>query len=257
MYQVISYFFMILLFSFNLAIGHFWQEKARGWHWYENKKHFKKAPKSKKNINKEEKSLKTAKSELEKIKVVLEEKLATAILNPSIQNIFEFQKEQKKLADRAELFSRNWALSLLKNPEVDETIKNPVSLAGIQFMRNEMLMKKEQIINNGSKKYSLFVFYEGKASVSQAFLDSIASFENRYKWNIMAITVDNTKLSEETVEDNGIVESWGIKAFPAIFLVDTESEWYTEAGFGILSSKNIVDNISMKIKQREEEKIED
>jgi len=252
--------FCLIVFQFERSHAAFWKQKATGWHWYEDKKSHQ-GKTTRKFENKA--SPQSATDKIKQIRALLEEKLAVAILNPTPKNILAFQKFQKFWVNRSEVFSKQWILSLLKNPDIDETIRNPVSSAGIMAARAEDLTNKEELLKENAKKYTVFVFYKENSEVSKVFLESVKNFEERYGWNILYVSANtpentneknNTKpnlMVENSIPDNGIIEKWGIKIFPAAFIVDPVNEWYQPIGFGALSSNEIRDNITMRIRQKE------
>ncbi len=161
----------LILFVANPLTAGWLDRKAEGWAWYEDK--IKKI-----NVEEEEKSDQpvSAQEQLAEIKKVLEEKLADAILNPSDESIAAYMREQQKWINQSARFSETWTKLLLKHPDLDLTIQNPVSQYGIQLKKSIDAEELTQKIAELAKDHGLFFFYEGESKISQALARVIGYF---------------------------------------------------------------------------------
>jgi conjugal transfer pilus assembly protein TraF len=106
----------------------FYKNHARGWHWYERNKENEEVIVTHEQNSKP--SAITATEEVDNIKKEAESKLHNAMIKPTEENVIEYIKTQEKIADRSEKFSEVWQKVIYKNPELDRTLKHPVSYNG-------------------------------------------------------------------------------------------------------------------------------
>ena len=121
-----------LILFYPLSAG-WYERKAEGWFWHEDRP-------SKKEAEKEEPIPKemTAEEKLTEMRKELEESLAEAILNPTEDNIYAYMELQQIMTAKASKFSSVWRKMLLSHPELDETLKGrPVSRYGIQLYNKQ------------------------------------------------------------------------------------------------------------------------
>lgn len=175
---------MVVVLSVSNLQAHFFNEKAKGWHWYQRDVESKKAEpeldrqrdaarddqrdagldrshKKDKAKHSEASIPKDAVSELAKKRKVLEEAMAESILRPTSQNVARVQKLQYKWLNQSKKFSDLWMQNLLQNPEMDATVKHPVTQFGIHLKKEDDQLKLEARVKALSKHYGLFFIYQG------------------------------------------------------------------------------------------------
>ena len=69
------------------------------------------------------------------------------MIKPTEENVIEYIKAQEKIADRSEKFSEVWQKVIYKNPELDRTLKHPVSYNALHISKEEVSKNKRQKIN--------------------------------------------------------------------------------------------------------------
>ena len=101
----------------------FFGDHARGWHWYEALPLKEETPDQDEGTGKEgeRRSLPHPKTPTDLIKAYreeLENRLHTAWVHPTPQNIKAYQEMQKDMMDRSKLFSTVWLQTVQQNPEL-------------------------------------------------------------------------------------------------------------------------------------------
>jgi len=238
----ITAFLMIISLSGGIDAG--WiDQKAEGWAWYEDREKSKEV-----EAHEEEVCRETAVAILEKVRQDLEEKLATALLNPTSENIQSYMREQKRWVDQSHLFATQWSRALLDSPELDNTILNPVSHYGAQVQKNVKREHLASLIGNVSREYGLMFFYEGEKLASKAFSKVVKSFADYYNWNILAVSLDGAILSDFPYSraDNGISAEFPLEAKPALFAVNPKTNEVIPLAFGLASIDQIENNCQMQ-----------
>lgn len=236
-------------FVYGSAEATWIDRKAEGWAWYENK------VEQKARIERSQ-EIKTAQMQISEAKMLLEMKLAEAMIDPTEQNVMEYMVEQKKWLHQSASFARVWGKVLLQNPELDHTTSSPVTQYGIQ-LKNEIENENIQLlIGNLAKEHGLFFFYEGKCKISQGLAKVVQLFANKYSWNVVAVSIDGTILPEfqNSRLDNGISKQMGISVLPALFIVNPTEKVATPVAYGFVSVDQIEERIMLQFNPENEAK---
>lgn len=224
----------------------FYSGHARGWHWYETKK---KEPEALKEEKRMQVKALSPTEKVEAIRKDAEGKLHKAMLKPTEQNVKSYIIAQEKIADRSEVFSQVWQRVINKNPELDQTIKNPVTPTALQISRRENLEQKREKIKSLSNEYGLMFFFKGDCSYCKAFAPVVVNFANKYNWDVLPIQIGNVGLPEfpNAKQDNGIVERLGIASYPALIAVHPKSEKMIPLTFGFANESEIEDKVNVMV----------
>lgn len=255
----------LIIFTLMLAVSkanaHFFNEKAKGWHWYQRDAarddpwtHKQKDAASDKNKSKSETSngcnvTLPAVAELAEKRKVLEEAMAESILRPTPQNVALVQKLHYKWLNRSQRFSSFWMQNLLQNPELDATIKHPVTQFGIHLKKEDDQLKLEARVKALSHHYGLFFVYQGNCKFCQGMAGVVKQLSDKYGWKVLGISQDGVMLPEvpDSKRDNGISHAWGIKGVPAVFVVNPETEQIIPIGHGLISLDQLERNLILQL----------
>ena len=231
--------------------AHFFNEKARGWYWYEKKPDVpkKEKPDQKADPSKERRSATELLAEHRK---EVEEALANSILTPTRANIETYQKLQHKWVALSERFSNVWMRNLLDHPELDATVQNPTSQYGVSLKKELDQTRMEESVRALSSQYGLFFIYQGRCKFCKGMALVVRLLSEKYGWKVLGISQDGVILPEfpDSKQDNGISSAWGIKGVPAVFVVNPESETVTPIGHGMISLEQLEKNLILQIKDR-------
>lgn len=242
--------------------GHFFNEKAKGWHWYQAE------PGPEKRARDEQRDIastrddpwtqtkhkpKTATEELAERRKQLDEALAEATLRPSPKNVARFQKLQQKWVSHSERFSKSWMQNLLNQPELDATVKNPATQFGIQIQKEAEQLNLEKRVKQLSTTHGLFFIYQGKCQFCKGMALIVKQLSEKYGWKVLGISQDGEGLPEfpESRYENGISEAWGIKGVPAVFVVNPETEQVIPIGHGLISLEQLEHNLMRQVGRSE------
>jgi len=243
--------------------AHFFNEKAKGWHWYQRDVESKRAEpgptrddpwthKKDKPKSSEANIPKNAVSELAEKRKVLEEAMAESILRPTPQNVARVQKLHYQWLNQSQKFSGMWMQNLLQNPNLDATVKHPVTQYGIHLKKEDDQLKLETQVKALSQHYGLFFIYQGNCKFCQGMARVVKQLSDKYGWKVLGISQDGSVLPEfpESKRDNGISQAWGIKGVPAVFVVNPETEQVTPIGHGLISLDQLERNLILQLFQK-------
>ncbi len=144
---------LIFLLSCYDARSAFFDRKAEGWHWYED-------PAKKKEKERQEQLDDSnppigPKAQLDAFKQEISHAKAKALMDPSYENIKSYMLIQKEMMDKATAFSNRWKEVLYTSPDLDYTIKHPVSQAARHVYLDLEKQKTEKAIHALSKTHGL------------------------------------------------------------------------------------------------------
>lgn len=227
---------LILMFSFNTnASERFFDDKARGWHWYEEVEEEVKEEEFAANPNM------TPTEQIEHLRKEAEKKLHQAIVSPTNKNLIAYMKAQKIIMDQGGKFADKWKTVLYQTPELDESLKFPSSNAARHLYIKLEGEKKKKILQGLSKEYGLFFFFRGQCKYCHAFAPHIQNFARKYNWDVMAISLDGGKLPQfpNARNDNGIALQLNIKHVPALIAVHPQTQEMIPLAYGMISESEI------------------
>ena len=222
-----------------------------GWHFYCD-------PKQERIISgltKEQES-QVAKAELAEVKQKLEDLKVTAIMRPSIENVKNYIAFQQEQINRAAFFSRQWQQALWQNPELDYTVKTPISTIGNEARAEVRQKDIAEVLSKAKERYGLFFFYSSQCSFCHKFSPIIKAFVDHYRLEAMAISMDGGILLEwpSAVVNHGQAERLGMSAkpVPAVVLFDNQTKRVLTVGFGILTFDELENRVSTLVKAAEQ-----
>lgn len=240
---------LILLSDFSMAKEKsFYDDHERGWHWYEKRTH-----QDEKNQNKKKGTRihQSARSELKEYQEQLEEAKAAAVMHPTLENVYNYQKLQFEMFNKAGKFADVWMQNVYKNSELDFTLISPVS----QNARHIYLAKKkeenEAKIRKLSNEYGLFFFFRNNCAYCVAFAPIVKSFSDKYNWEVLAISDSGEKhhLFERSVQDNGLSTYWQVDFYPSLFAVNPKTGHVIPIARGMISIEEMEERILAIIKE--------
>jgi conjugal transfer pilus assembly protein TraF len=174
-------------------------------------------------------------------------KLARALLEPSVETTYDYMKAQQFYAKKNQAFIRFWKQALLLHPELDYRLNFPTDNSAIA-MRNDMTSKTtEDVIKAGAKIYGLILFYEGSNPISQKFANHFMAFVDASHFETISVATDGVliqglahqrKIPLKTIQQKlNLVPHY----MPALFLVNLKTQKMTPLSYGFVSTTELKD----------------
>ena len=233
----------------SIAHAGWLDRKAEGWAWYEDR-----APKEAGESSNESQKPMTATEMMAESRKQLEESLATAVLNPTQENILAYILIQRRWLDQTSQFSEGWVRLLLDHPELDPTAFDfPVSHYGRGLSRQLKDQEKESYIRRLSQQYGLVFFYNGGDRVSQAFGQIVQQLGKKYDWEVYGVSCDGILLDGylNNQTDQGMASEFGLTRFPALFAVNPGSNEVVPIAYGLASLDKVEDNLILRFPEED------
>jgi len=198
------------------SISSFFKKRAEGWHWYESQEPEIRDQES--GVKNQETRTLNPTQMIKAQRKALEEKLHTAILEPTDKNITSYLIAQKALMDQSQRFSESWRRVVMTTPSLDETLIHPVDQNAKHIYYAEQSQKLQKRIQGLAREYGLFFFFRENCPYCHTFAPIVKRFAQKYGWSVLAISMDGGTLPEfpEARRDNGISKRLQIAHVPAL-----------------------------------------
>lgn len=226
-----------LLFCNTASAAAFFERRAEGWHWYQSQE-------SEINEQKKEDQIPKAQTPtqaIEKQRKDLEQKLHTAIVKPTRENIIAYIITQKALMDQSQRFSESWQQVVMTTPSLDETLIHPVDQNARHVYYSEKNKELTKHIKALSQEYGLFFFFKKACPYCHHFAPVVKHFAEKHGWSLLAITLDGEALPEFPYarQDNGIATRLQVTHVPALIAVHPRSGQTIPLAYGLVSESEI------------------
>jgi conjugal transfer pilus assembly protein TraF len=166
--------------------------------------------------------------ELEAFQKEIEEARAVAVWAPTEENVRRYYLLQKTALDRGGLFADQWRRLVWTNPELDYTLKRPVSEIGKRAWQDERLYDRELFLKAAAPELGLFYVFRESCGACRIFSPVVKAFESRYAVAVKAISADGGRNADfpNAVADQGQLKAWGFAspATPALMIFQRSSK---------------------------------
>lgn len=220
----------------QVAGSSFYQDKERGWFWYEDPppeqepEKIEPTPAPVAPPPAEKESAEPAAPELPPtgsvawIREMLPKLRDAAMDNPTKENVGAYFWAQRIMLDKAELFSRHSVDVIRNDPFLDEDMRYPASNSASDALATAAGKQKETLLKMIAGSSALVFFYNGNDCIlCEQALAAVSALEFRYGFTVMPVSMDGAPLPggkyPNTQYDTGLAEQLGIIASPALALV--------------------------------------
>tara|TARA_Y100001968_G_C19444640_1_gene764607 strand:+ start:924 stop:1721 length:798 start_codon:yes stop_codon:yes gene_type:complete len=153
------------------------------------------------------------------------EALHKARITHAVKDMERFLSLQHFWLNEASVFSHNFQYALLRKPDFDSTVKNPVSGIGEKLNESRYQTQIDKSIKHLTKAYGLLFFYQGNDAYSQKQAHVLSDFARFHGFSFIPVSVDGKRIESlpQTRLDKGQAAKLNIRHFPSIVLVHPKS----------------------------------
>lgn len=245
-FKIISSFvFLSSCLTQSHLLASWYEQKLEGWYYFEDPT----SESKKEEIDKKDLTPDSAEELIEIKKAELKKLLALALVDPSVQNVETYIKEQKKWIDQSSLFAITWGKVLLNNPLLNDNLETPTSNYGIAVKREFDLQKRKNLIKSMSKDWFLLFFFKSSDYSSEKLAEVLQLFSDVNEWKTRAVSIDGKSVKglNDFEIDKGISLQFGLKATPSFFIVNPTLKVAYPVGAGLISVTEIEQNIEQQV----------
>ena len=240
--------FLLLLVSYPALSTTFYDDKARGWFWYEE-------------IQEEVEPLEPAPvptpvqptpptliAPSEQLKMqgkALENAMATAILTPSPENYVNYLALSKAVQQQAQTFSRGFSQAITQNPTYDYSLESPNNAQAIVANNEQKNEANNATIAELANETAILFFFRSDCPYCHRFAPIVKKFSDFFGFTVIPISLDGEGLPEYPFpkENMALAHQLNIKVVPAMGLMKPSTNELAIVGFGYSSWSELVKRV--------------
>jgi conjugal transfer pilus assembly protein TraF len=163
----------------------------------------------------------------EAFKAELDQAQKLAVWNPTPQNVERFFLLQRKALNQSSLFSDVYRRLVWERPDLDYTLKRPVSEIGKREWADTRAADRELFLSKVAPKIGLFYVFRGNCGPCHVFSPIMRDFAARYAITVRGVSVDGSRNDYVPLSfvDHGQLRSWGVDSptTPSILMFQESS----------------------------------
>lgn len=218
------------------AFSAYFNQNPMGWHWNND---IEKQPILEKQKNSPQDNPIT---KMNRVHRLLQYYKDQAVLEPTVDNIKNYLMIQNIIMQQSTLFSENWKKTMLLYPQFDYGITHPTDSAISQVAESDLHNRQIMLVKQLAKQYGLLFFYSGTNPLSSQIEKTVETFSQFYGFSTIAVSVDHTLIQSKLNHniDNGQAAALGVKALPALVLVNPKTGAHFILTYGYSSVNNLL-----------------
>lgn len=237
-------FMLSIIFTPPALSASFYDDKARGWFWYEEN-----------NVAAEEAEqeplhapepspavVMSPSAQLKAQGVALENAMATAILTPTPENYVEYLALSKAVQEQSQTFASGFSQAITQNPSYDYSLESPNNAQAI-IANNELTNEQNNAtIATMADENALLFFFRSDCPYCHRFAPIVKKFSGFFGFTVIPISLDGQGLSEYPYpkENLQLAHQLKIKVVPAVALMKPSTNELAIVGFGYSSWTELI-----------------
>ncbi len=220
--------------------------RAQGWSWYNS------APVDYSDEDEPPKEVTTVMKQTNNVPMSYSQQLADfqayhkevydkALITQNVEDVAHAAQLNQWVMEQSKGYGRALKEALLKYPELSHELKFPTAQVARQVAYQEEKQEQHRAIEALSQKYGLFYFYRGGNAYDQAMAASVQDLANQYNIALIGFPVDGHAL--KAIKNNHTytnqMQTLGVKALPALFLVDPIHKKSTALAYGFIAQDDV------------------
>lgn len=237
-----------LLFTSSsvFAQSKFFQERNRGWLWFEEKPKIQKPKKPAANAKLTKEQMQEMKAKNEQFSEELELLRHAMIRHPeNLEYIKRYKEKEKIMLDKSMVLSHNFAMVNFLNPDIPNALENPQNIYGRKALKENEQQDKEQKLTSLSSKIELFLFFKSDCNHCELLEKHLARFASKYGFKVEAVSIDRTVSkffkTYNDQQSKDLVKRLQLGVMPTVIAVTTDSKQRFELARGAVSVPDLED----------------
>jgi len=234
----------------SFAVGRFYERKAEGWFWYEDKV----KNKDKKQEGEFVPQGATSQERNQHLREELNRLREIAVDIPTYENVSRFARLQKYMLGKSYDFSQTYKEVMQTDPILNETTTIPISQVGGQIYRAEKQKEMEKQIKAATSKYGLFYFYKSDCPFCEKFIPIVKMFTNKYGFELVPVSLDGRKhpAFPNSQTNHLLGDRLNVQKWPALYLIEAKGEQIIPVVFGYTGMSHIEESMSFILNRLKE-----
>lgn len=229
---------LILVAAPSYAGSKFFEERYRGWLWFEDKTAVSKEPIDKVvgiPLNREE--MQRIKAENEQFAEELDLLKHVMIRYPdNIEHVRRYKEKERQMLENAVTLSKTFITTNFLYPDIADELENPQNLYGRKVKKETERLAAIDKLKDIAGKVELFLFFKSDCGYCELLEKHLARFAARYGFKVEAVSADGGA-SEffKTHNNKELIERLGLTQMPTVIAVTNDSRLRFELARGAVS----------------------
>ena len=240
---------LMVLPSGALAEPGFFEQRYRGWLWFEEKEALSGLKERTSTQNNEEASeeitVEEAKGEVESIIKELEDLRYVYLARPNFRTQKAYRDKLGEIMDRGIRMQELWDEQNFIEPEYRDLVNSPENVFAVKLNRKIKAEAEKEIIKQFAKDYELVFFYRKSCPRSSEFEPVLKSFGDTYQIKIEAVSVDGSEseyFPRSSTISQKMIEKLGISATPTVIAIRKDARKAFELIRGFVTLSELEEN---------------
>jgi len=179
------------------------------------------------------------------------ESLHKARQTHDVKDMEVFLSFQRYWLNEASIFQHNFQYALLRAPELDSTVKNPISAIGTSLNEQQKGRYRQKAISELTQHYGLMFFYKGADPYSEKQALVLKDFAQRYQFKYIPVSVDGVVLDSmpNSRRDSGQAKRLHVEVYPTLILVEPKTGQTMPVAHGFLTQDYLTENFEIIAKE--------
>lgn len=229
--------------STKISQNSFFNQRYRGWLWFEEKELEAKEHKRKQEITSEE-----ADNEIETLKMEMDKKRSIMIARPSAENVKEYVELEEIMWKRALALDDAYREAKFKYPELFDKLNDPTNVHAVKFKRKLDQDKLRERIKEFANTYDLVLFSKGSCPYCKEFAPVLKHFSDTHGFNTEEASVDGEMtglFSGKTLPH--LAKQLGIEATPTVIAISKDGKYAFEMIRGYVTTRELEEYTDLAI----------
>ena len=219
------------------APQNYFNDRERGWFWYEDPAQEVEEEKNPQSIVGSSPSSITPLSPREILKQqgeVWEDALATAILNPSAENYRRYLAMTAQIQKQSQDFATGFKQSVWVTPEYDYRLQSPTTTQAIAAHNQQQLRLEKDELYRLSEHNGLIFFFRSDCPYCRRFAPILEKFSQHYGFTVIPVSLDGGGLPQYPYprNDYDVGRKLNISVVPAVFMLNPDTNTVSTVGYG-------------------------
>lgn len=258
-FQFLIFLCLTQLIHFSAyATPNFFEQRYRGWIWFEEREILKEQldqDKSKQPEPKEEEYAK-AREEVEHFAAELEKFRYMMIRYPgNLEHIKRYKEKEAVLLQNALTLSSNYTMVNFLQPELADELESPANLYGRTIKKQVQQDNQQKALELVAKKVELFLFFSQSCPYCGTLEKHLSSFAIKYGFKVTAISPDGSKSKYfQSHTSPELIKQLELEVMPTVIAVTNDSSIRFELARGAVSIPDLEEKallLSMRMQQLE------
>ena len=240
---------LIVLPSRALAEPGFFEQRYRGWLWFEEKEALSGLKERTSTQNNEEASeeitVEEAKGEVESIIKELEDLRYVYLARPNFRTQKAYRDKLGEIMDRGIRMQELWDEQNFIEPEYRDLVNSPENVFAVKLNRKIKAEAEKEIIKQFARDYELVFFYRKSCPRSSEFEPVLKSFGDTHAIKIEAVSVDGSEseyFKGGSTISQKLIEKLGISATPTVIAIRKDARKAFELIRGFVTLSELEEN---------------